>query len=82
MISHDKLWHAVLSTLSTAFFGFFLGIPLAMGLTLAVGVIKEVSDYCTPGRHCEFMDIVADCIGIFIGAGGLYVLLQVFGMLL
>ncbi len=67
----DKFWHAAISFGATLFFGLILGPYPAALLVFAVGVGKEIDDYHTPGRYCEWGDILANTVGIILAAGGL-----------
>lgn len=45
------------AVLVTFFFGTFYGAS------------DEIHQYFVPGRHCDFMDFIADTLGILIGIG-------------
>ena len=66
-IGKDKYQHAVVSALICAVLKCVLGLPLAVILTLIVGVGKEIWDKKSYGK-ADFRDILADVVGTIIGA--------------
>jgi uncharacterized protein YfiM (DUF2279 family) len=63
----DKFQHAIVSAAICAALKCVVGLPLAVFLTLAVGVGKELYDRRTGGTF-DMGDITADIIGTIIGA--------------
>lgn len=66
-IGKDKLQHAIVSALICAVLKCVVGLPLAVILTLIVGVGKEIWDKKSGGK-VDFGDLLADVVGIIIGA--------------
>lgn len=66
-IGKDKLQHAIVSAAICVTLKCVLGLPLAVILTLTVGVGKEIWDKKSGGK-VDFGDLLADVVGIIIGA--------------
>ena len=75
-IAKDKLLHGSLSflivVLLALFFksivdSMFLITIFAVGLTIMIGITKELYDYFSGRGHCDIKDVVADLIGIGFG---------------
>jgi len=68
MLAYDKWLHGVVSFMLTvtvlAVAQFFLPWWVAIACVLVVGLCKELHDIKTTGF--DWMDIVADCVGIVI----------------
>lgn len=47
-----------------------------------IGAVYSVSDEIhqifVPGRTCQFMDVMIDCIGLFLGIGFVYITVKLF----
>lgn len=67
MIGEDKLKHVVVSAIICVVLNLFLPWWVAAILILAIGVGKEVYDKVSGKGHPEWMDLLADLIGILIG---------------
>jgi VanZ family protein len=73
---NDKLLHAAAwTTLSGCValalyprFGPRLAWALAVGLSVAYGVVDEVHQSFTPGRDVSGLDVVADAVGALLGS--------------
>lgn len=63
----DKLQHAIVSAAICAALKCVVGVPLAVFLTLAAGVGKELYDRHAGGTF-DFGDLTADLVGTIIGA--------------
>jgi len=68
VIGIDKVFHLavciILSTVCTAAMPTIDGV----GITMSVGVGKEIYDMNQPGNYFSWGDIAADSLGTFIGA--------------
>ena len=75
---NDKQMHLVVSLFITLggfpFIGFW-----SMGVSLVVGILKEVADYLSYGLF-DVKDVFANCVGIIIG-GGICLLLRLLSLL-
>ncbi|EMR04548.1 VanZ family protein [Cesiribacter andamanensis] len=47
-------------------------VPLALAVSIGYGILIEVLQMSIPGRYLEFMDLVANSIGCFLGYGIFY----------
>lgn len=66
-ISNDKLKHALVSAVIATLLSLFLPWWGAALITLAVGIGKEIYDKVS-GKGCaEWLDLLADIVGILIG---------------
>ena len=66
-MSNDKLKHALVSAAIAAILSLFLSWWGAALITLAIGIGKEVYDKVS-GKGCaEWLDLLADVVGIIIG---------------
>lgn len=66
-MSEDKLKHVVVSSAMAALLSLFFPWWAAGLVTLSVGIGKEVYDKVS-GRGCaEWVDLLADVVGIIIG---------------
>ena len=66
-LTEDKLKHIVVSAIIAVTLNLFLPWWVAATLTLAIGVGKEVYDKVSGKGHAEWMDLLADLVGILIG---------------
>ncbi len=67
MITEDKLKHALVSAIIAVVLSLFLPWWGAALITLAIGIGKEVYDKVS-GKGCaEWLDLLADIVGIIIG---------------
>ena len=75
-VQKDKLLHFVVCLLSAFFMAKMASLltkeaimiaMTAFGVTLFVGVMKEIADECSPDNKFESKDLVADCIGAAVG---------------
>lgn len=66
-MAEDKLKHIVISAIIAVALNLFLPWWVAVLITLAIGVGKEVYDKVS-GKGCaEWGDLIADLVGILIG---------------
>lgn len=66
-MSNDKLKHALVSAAIAAILSLFLSWWGAALITLAIGIGKEIYDKVS-GKGCaEWLDLLADIVGIIIG---------------
>lgn len=49
-------------------------VPLSLAISITYGILIEVIQIPIPGRYLEFMDIVANTTGCFIGYGIFYLI--------
>lgn len=72
----DKLAHLAEYSVLGLLLAFGLGAKIktnprnvryAMMLGLCIGVIDETIQYFTPGRSCDFLDLLVDVFAIFLG---------------
>lgn len=63
----DKYMHAVLSALLCGVLKHCAGLPLAVCITVAVGIGKEVYDRVSGRGTADYRDIMADIAGTMIG---------------
>lgn len=66
-IGKDKYQHAIVSAVICAGLKCVVGLPLAVVLTLVIGVGKEIYDSRTGGKFDPW-DLTADVVGTIIGA--------------
>ena len=67
MITLDKQLHFSVSYGLTLSLAFFLTIPIAALIVLAIGSFKEAFDYFHPLSHsADWMDFVADACGVAV----------------
>ena len=64
-IGKDKLYHALVNFVF-ALTG-FISIPFALGLCIGASIGKEYGDSKASGNKWDWMDIVADLIGMGLG---------------
>ena len=62
-IGMDKLVHFFCSAFLTIALGHFFHWGIAAGITLALGVAKELSD-----SYVDKKDLIADALGVLLGA--------------
>jgi hypothetical protein len=67
MITEDKLKHALVSAAIAALLSLFLPWWGAASITLAIGIGKEVYDKVSGKGYAEWLDLLADVVGILIG---------------
>lgn len=67
-IGKDKYMHAALSALLCAVLKHTVGLPLAVCVTVAVGIVKEVRDLVSKKGKADWSDMLADFSGTIIGA--------------
>lgn len=67
-IGKDKYMHAALSALLCAVLKHAVGLSLAVCVTVAVGIGKEVRDLVSRKGKADWSDILADIAGAIIGA--------------
>lgn len=66
-ISNDKLQHALVSAVIATLLSLFLPWWDAAIITLIIGIGKEIYDKVS-GKGCaEWLDLLADIVGIIIG---------------
>lgn len=66
----DGLLHIGCSFFICLVVGAFLPIWAAAGITLLIGVAKEIFDLLHPESHsAEWKDLICDAIGIAVGCG-------------
>ncbi len=73
----DKIYHALVN-LVLALTG-FVSIPFALGLCLGASLGKEYGDSKATGNHWDWLDIVADLIGMTFGILFVIVIKQIIG---
>ena len=67
MMSLDKQLHFAVSYGLTLSLAFFLTVPVAALIVLAIGALKEAYDYYRPLSHtADWMDFVADACGVAV----------------
>jgi len=66
-IGKDKLLHAAVN-FALALTG-FLSVPFAIGICIGASVGKEYGDSKAAGNKWDWLDIVADLIGMAAGLG-------------
>ncbi len=49
-------------------------VPLSLSISIGYSILIEVIQIPIPGRYMEFMDIVANTLGCFIGYGIFYLI--------
>jgi hypothetical protein len=65
----DKQLHIITCVAWVILFQFFMPLSCAIQATLLIGIGKEIYDRAHPETHtADVMDILADAIGIYIGA--------------
>jgi hypothetical protein len=62
----DGMKHFIVSSVITALLHLFLVWWLALGITLLVGVAKELYDKHTKNGSAEWKDIVCDALGSLV----------------
>lgn len=67
LLCEDKLKHIVASAIIAVALNLFLPWWAAGLITLAIGVGKEVNDKVSKQGCAEWVDLVADVVGIIIG---------------
>lgn len=63
----DKILHFFISAFMVAIFATFLDIHIAAVLAFCVGISKELFDQFQPGNKFDWLDLLADLIGVLIG---------------
>ena len=61
----DYLLHFLVSAVIMAVLAYFLPAPLAFGITLAIGIGKEVYDKVSKKGTAELADLFFDFLGAF-----------------
>lgn len=83
MIPKDKLFHFLvcflIAFLGSAITGRYIA---AFGLTMVIGIGKELVDYYSKEGTAEFMDIVADFAGAIAGNGLAFIVRYVASILI
>lgn len=70
MFAKDKQLHFLACFLIAFIGGVITGRYIAaFGLTIVIGIAKEIVDYYSKEGTAEFMDIVADILGGIVGIG-------------
>ena len=67
MITEDKLKHVLVSAIIAVILSLFLPWWGAALITLAIGIGKEVYDKVSGTGCAEWLDLLADIVGIIIG---------------
>jgi VanZ family protein len=62
----DKFLHLIVGFISTLIFSFITCAGMALGLTIVMGITKEVYDYYSPSNKVEFLDWLATVIGALL----------------
>jgi hypothetical protein len=66
LLKKDKLLHFTLSAVST--FALSLASPIiGVSFTLGLGLGKEYGDSKAPNNHWDWLDVLADLVGIGVG---------------
>lgn len=76
-LAQDKANHFLVSTMLAG--GGFLSLKVTrndeevsfvstIGITLGIGIMKEVYDYYHPGHRSSWKDLTADALGALLGA--------------
>lgn len=68
MIAKDKIKHFVYSALGTLVAGFILGATYGVCFGVGLGLGKEYGDMVAKGNTWSWGDILADVVGIIVGA--------------
>ena len=64
---NDKILHFFVSLVLVVVLSLFMHCAVALIVTLAVGVLKEVTDEAGPRGMYDWYDLVADAFGAGIG---------------
>lgn len=67
LLLEDKLKHIVVSAIIAVALNLFLPWWVAGLATLSIGIGKEVYDKVSGKGHAEWVDLLADLVGILIG---------------
>ena len=73
LLQTDKLLHAAVSFILVALLGLFCTPFLALCIGIVIGICKELYDDLSDRGTPEVLDLVADAIGVSLGA--LYLLI-------
>jgi len=71
--TNDKFLHFTISFLLVTLFLHLFALPIAVLITFAIGIIKEIYDHISPHHAFDLYDIVANVVGI--GFSVLFVLI-------
>lgn len=68
ILPHDKCLHMIVCAVLCGGLKHFVGLLMAILVTLAIGIGKEIWDKTSDRGTADMKDLLADCIGIVIGA--------------